>query len=121
MNHILEERKRIADNIQKSYNPDSLEKGGQGSGRHRLSSKKESYDWGNLAVLSHKNNWKAVLHPEHLNVINKLKSGESHVFTDEQNKGWEVTRHDDNFDIDSKHQEHKGTFHKDDITFEDKK
>lgn len=32
MNHVEQERKRIADQISKSYSPDSLEKGGVGSG-----------------------------------------------------------------------------------------
>lgn len=62
----------------------------------KLSSKVESYDWGNLVQVEDGNSWRAVLHPEHQEEIHALESGAKTTFTDEQGETWTVEKVSDN-------------------------
>jgi hypothetical protein len=81
--------------MKKGWDPekafDDLMKGGPGSGR-KLSVSHEKYSWGHLVKVGEKHSFHAVMHPEHIDAVNKLQPGQSHHFVDEQNKRWKVTK-----------------------------
>ena len=78
----------------------------------KLKTVSESYSWGNLIKVESGNKWKAILHPENIESVRKLKAGESYSFKDEQKMDWKVTAtsEDGNYNIEGKGGGKKGHF-----------
>lgn len=55
----------------------------------------KKYSWGTMKHVEHGHSFSIPLHPEHHQAIHKLKSGESHSFTDETKSKWKATREGD--------------------------
>lgn len=62
----------------------------------------EKYDWGTLRVIHHGINYKAVLHPEHFELI-AAKPRQTVTFTDEQGITWKVTRNHEHVTLTADH------------------
>ena len=59
--------------------------------------KKEKYGWGNLRMISVGISFSVIINPENWEKINKLKTGESTFFKDEQNARWDIKFDGKNF------------------------
>lgn len=63
---------------------------------------KRTYNWGTLRVIRKNNDFTAVIHPQHFEMIEGLENGESGRFTDEQGYNWKVTKEDDKLKFSTK-------------------
>jgi len=86
----------------------------------KLTAKKEH----GVTTLTYKQDWTAVLHPEHHEAIKKLKEDEEYNFKDEQKMNWNVKHHKEGeYHIKGKkgddNENYKGKFSKEDITHDD--
>jgi len=66
--------------------------------------------WGDVAVLKHGADWHAILHPEDIETVAGLKTGESCEIKDEQGYVWNISNNGDGFNIKAKFGGHKGHF-----------
>lgn len=66
--------------------------------------------WGDVAVLKHGNDWHAILHPDDIKAIAKLRIWEKVTIKDEQGYTWEVRNNGEGFNIKSLYSNYKGHF-----------
>jgi hypothetical protein len=80
----------------------------------KLTSNRQSYDWGDVVTVKDGTSWTAVLHPDNIQAVERLKDGQSTIFRDEQNLSWKVTKipNRDYYNIEGLHNnsQHKGNF-----------
>ena len=64
--------------------------------------KREKYSWGDIVVVSKGNKYKAVIHPENMETIERVyASGEPNSFKDEQKVVWKLTPTEDGVQLKS--------------------
>lgn len=66
--------------------------------------------WGDVAVLKHGKDWHAILHPDDIKAIAKLRIWEKTTIKDEQGYTWEITNNGEGFNLNNLYSNYKGHF-----------
>ncbi len=75
-----------------------------------LKVKIEHHSWGDIIVLKHGIDWHAILHPDDIKAIAKLRIWEKTKVKDEQGYTWEITNNGEGFNLNNLYSNYKGHF-----------